>query len=290
MSSRPRLTAIITTFNEERNIAECVEALLWTGCVLVVDSFSTDRTVEIVKGYPAVRLLQHVYHGAAAQKNWAMDQTDSEWILIFDADERCTPALRDEIERVLDAPQHDAYVIRRDCLFLGKLIKHSGWANDRVLRLFRRGKARNENRRVHAQLVATGEPGALKHPMLHLMTHTLDEHIERVVRYSWWGAAQAWREGRRAGLNEVLGRSAFRFFRTYVLQLGFLDGMRGLVFCMLQATGTYLKWARLWSWHVNAKRGIAPQLPTFDDDPGTWDGDGSEEIERVTATDPARRA
>ena len=107
--------------------------------------------------------------------------------------------------------------------------------------------------------------------MLHLMTHTLDEHIERIVRYSWWGAAQAWREGRRAGVVEVFGRPAFRFFRTYVVQLGFLDGMRGLVFCLLQATGSYLKWARLWSWHVNAKRGIAPQLPTFDEyrGPGT---------------------
>ena len=82
----------------------------------------------------------------------------------------------------------------------------------------------------------------------------------------------------------------FRFFRTYVLQLGLLDGMRGLVFCLLQATGTYLKWARLWSWHVNAKRGIAPQLPTFDEDPGTWSAEGAEEPDRVSAApDSARR-
>lgn len=270
MQSRPTISGIITTYNEERNIAECIESLLWCDEVIVVDSHSTDRTAEIARSYDKVRYSERTYFGAASQKNFAMDQSVCDWMLILDADERCTPELRAEMEGLLSAPTHDAYVIRRKCFFLGKVIRFSGWRHDRVLRFLKRGAARCENRRVHAQLVSKDPPGLLENPMLHYMTHTLDEHIERTVRYSWWGAAQAWREGKTAGLTKVAGRSSFRFFRTYVLQLGVLDGMRGLVFCFLQATGTYLKWARLWSWHVNAKRGIAPQLPIFDDNPEIW--------------------
>ncbi len=104
------------------------------------------------------------------------------------------------------------------------------------------------------------------------MVDDFHEYVLRIVKYSHWGAAQGFREGRKSGLKEVLGRSVWRFFRTYCLQLGVLDGMRGLVFCMLQAYGTYLKWSLLWSWRVNEKRDIAPNLPAFDENEETWQG------------------
>jgi glycosyltransferase involved in cell wall biosynthesis len=289
MSTRAKLSVIVTTFNEQRHIGECLEALQWCDDVLVVDSFSTDRTVEIARSYGNVRVIQRPYYGGASQKNWAMNQVSGEWILIFDSDERCTPALRAEIEQVLTAPTHEAYAIRRLCYFLGKPIRYSGWKNDKVVRLLRRGTGCYQNRRVHAQLVTRSPAKLLKNPMLHYMTETLDEYIQCVVRYSWWGAAQAWREGRRTGVPEILVRSLYRFFRTYVLQLGFLDGARGLVFCMLQAMGCYVKWSMLWSWHVNMKRGIAPDLPVFDEDPETWRGLEPIESARADAelADPA---
>jgi glycosyltransferase involved in cell wall biosynthesis len=278
-ASRPRVSAIVTTFNEEVHIAGCIESLLWCDEILVVDSFSTDRTAEISRGYDKVNFVQRTYFGSAAQKNWAMDQVTNEWILIFDADERCTPELQREIEELLAAgPSHEAYTIHRRVYFLDRRIRFSGWQNDRVVRLVKNGSARYPNRRVHADMVTRGPAPVLRSSMEHYMTDSLDEYIRRIEKYSFWGAAQNWREKKTSGPMAVFGRSIWRFFRTYIFQLGVLDGMHGLVFCMLQAYGTYLKWALLWGWHVNAARGRMPDLPIFDDSEETWRGldeDGS---------------
>lgn len=274
---RQSVSAIITTFNEEANIAACIESLTWCDEILVVDSFSTDRTPEISRGYEKVRFLQRTYYGSASQKNWAMDQVEHDWILIFDADERCTPALQKEIEKLLTkGPDHDAYTIKRRVYFLGKQIRFSGWQHDRVVRLVRTGSARYPNRRVHADMVTRGPAPVLRHPMEHYMAETLDEYIPRIMKYSIWGAAQGWKEGKKSGVAEVFGRSVWRFFRTYVIQGGIFDGMHGLVFCMLQAFGTYQKWAILWGWRKNARRGIEPRLPVFDDDESVWRGPDEE--------------
>ena len=270
---RPPISAIVTTYNEEINILECLRSLLWCDEILVVDSYSTDRTPEIVRGQEGVRFLQRTYYGSASQKNWAMDQVAHEWILIFDADERCTPKLQREIEELLArGPDCDAYTINRRVFFLGKRIRFSGWQHDRVVRLIRHGTARYPNRRVHADMETTGPPKVLRQPMDHYMTETLDEYIPRILKYSVWGAAQGWKEGKTAGFAEVFLRPVWRFFRTYVVQGGFLDGMHGLVFCMLQAMGTYQKWALLWSWRWNESRGLEPNLPVFDENAETWKG------------------
>lgn len=265
------ISAIITTLNEEQHIGECIESLLWCDEILVVDSFSTDRTAEICRSYEKVRFHQRTYYGSAAQKNWAMDQVKNEWILIFDADERCTPALQKEIQDLLArGPSHDAYTIRRRVYFMNQVIRFSGWQNDRVVRLVRRGTARYPNRRVHADMITRGPAPELRNPMTHYMTDSLDEYTRRIEKYSFWGASQNWREGRKSGFTEIFGRSVWRFLRTYIFQLGILDGLHGLVFCMLQSYGTYLKWALLWGWHVNAARGRMPALPEFDESEDTW--------------------
>jgi glycosyltransferase involved in cell wall biosynthesis len=282
---RPAVSAIVTTFNEEANIAACIESLLWCDEILVVDSFSTDRTPEICRGYEKVRFFQRTYFGSASQKNWAMDQVTSDWILIFDADERCTPALQREIEELLAAgPKQEAYTINRRVYFLDRVIRFSGWQHDQVVRLVRNGSARYPNRRVHADMMTRGPAPVLRNSMEHYMADSLDEYIRRIEKYSFWGAAQNWKERKQAGFLEVFGRSIWRFFRTYVFQLGILDGMHGLVFCMLQAYGTYLKWALLWGWHVNAARGRMPSLPIFDDSEETWRGLDDEPAGRPAAS------
>jgi glycosyltransferase involved in cell wall biosynthesis len=276
-TDRPGISAIITTFNEEVNIAGCIESLLWCDEILVVDSFSTDGTPEIAAAYERVRFVQRTYFGSAAQKNWAMDQVRHDWILIFDADERCTPALQRELEDLLaEGPEHDAYTVNRRAYFLDRRIRFSGWQNDRVVRLVRKGTARYPNRRVHADMDTLGPAPVLRNSMEHYMVESLNEYIPRIMKYSVWGAAQMWKDGRRAGFKEVYGRSVWRFFRTYVLQLGVLDGMHGLVFCMLQAFGTYMKWSILWGWQVNARRGREPELPVFDDSEETWRQPGAD--------------
>jgi Glycosyl transferase family 2 len=270
---RPPVSAIVTTYNEERNLGACIESLLWCDEILLVDSFSTDRTAEVARRYDHVTFVQRTYYGSASQKNWAMDQVKHDWILIFDADERCTPALRKELETLLArGPAYDAYTIHRRVYFLDRVIRFSGWQRDRVVRLVRKGTARYPNRRVHADMKTRGPAPVLKNSMEHYMVESLEEYIPRIMKYSYWGAAQGWRDGKNAGLLEVLGRSGWRFFRTYLVQLGILDGLHGLVFCMLQAFGTYMKWATLWGWRVNERRGLLPKLPPFDDDEQVWAG------------------
>ncbi len=272
-SGRPKISCVITTFNEENNIADCLDSLLWCDEILVVDSFSTDRTPEIVQGYDEVTFHQRTYFGSAAQKNWAMDQCQHDWLLIFDADERCTPKLRREIEGLLAGnPTFEAYTIRRRVFFLGKVIRFSGWQHDQVVRLLKQGSGRYPNRRVHADMKTRGPAPLLKNVMDHYMVEDFHKYALRIVKYSHWGASQGWKEGKRPGFAEVFGRSVWRFFRTYFVQLGAFDGMRGLVFCLLQAYGTYLKWSILWSWRVNEARGVQPNLPEFDDKAETWSG------------------
>ncbi len=266
-AGRPKVSALVLTFNEERHIGACLERLQWCDEIVVVDSFSSDRTPEIARRFDRVRLLQHTYYGAGPQRNWALRHLRHEWILIFDADERCTPELRDELQAILlSAPSLDAYTIHRRVFLLGRRIRFSGWQHDRVVRLVRRGTARYQNRRVHAKMIHSGDAPMLRHSMDHFMSDNLDDYIRRIVKYSWWGAGQAYRDGKRAGVFTIATRSAFRFLRTYVLQLGFLDGTLGLVFCLLQAAGTYMKWSMLWGFRLNEARGIPPTLPDFDEE------------------------
>jgi glycosyltransferase involved in cell wall biosynthesis len=273
-SARPPVSGVVTCFNEERHIRACLESLAWCDEIVVLDSFSTDRTAEIAKSFPSVRFLERTYYGAAAAKNFALDQTRNEWAFVLDSDERCTPELRGEIEALLAAaPPHGAYTVKRRCFFLGREIRFSGWRNDRVVRLIRRGSARHANARVHPRVLVQGEAPALRSPLDHFMIEDFHDYLQRMVKYGHWGAAQAWREGKRASsVGDVLFRPAWRFFRTYVLQLGFLDGGVGIAFCLCQAFATYAKWSLLWSWQEGAAHGRTPQLPEFDEREETWRG------------------
>jgi glycosyltransferase involved in cell wall biosynthesis len=274
------LTAIVPVFNEERNIAECLETLGFADEILVVDSGSTDRTREIASGTPRVRVLEHEYFGNGPQCNWAMDQAAYPWVLIVDADERVTAALAAEISGLLAAgPPADQYFLRRDNVFLDRVIRHSGWGTDRLVRFLRRGSARYPERRVHADIEPRGPAPTLSAPLLHYTFPSLEAYLEKLHRYALWGAADLHRAGRRSGLAAVALRPAWRFFRSYALQGGFLDGTHGLVLCGLQAYGTFLKWARLWEWRRFEALGWKADVPEAPPDatnvrPETEDGRG----------------
>lgn len=264
------LSVVITTYNEEMNVADCIESVLWADQILLVDSFSTDRTLEIAERYP-IEILQREYFGSAAQKNWALDRVEHEWVLIIDADERVPEPLAREILEVLcGEPEVNGYTIRRENVFVDRVIEHSGWSTDTVIRLFRRTKGRYPNRRVHADLDLEGPAPLLEHAFLHYTFRSFDQYFEKFLNYARWGAAQAFREGRRVGALEIAGRPTWRFFRTYVLQLGVLDGLHGLVLCLLQAFGVFLKYAQLWEYRIRSARGETIELPAFDEDPETW--------------------
>jgi glycosyltransferase involved in cell wall biosynthesis len=268
-----QLSAIVTSFNEEVNIRECLESVAFADEVLLVDSFSTDRTVDIARGVPGVRVLQREYFGSAAQKNWAMDQVVHPWVLIVDADERIPEPLAAEITGVIAAqPAADRFYIGRENIFVDRVIRHSGWSTDKVVRLLRRGAARYPKRRVHADIPAVAGTPTLENPMIHYTFRSLDQYLEKLNRYATWGAADLWRKGKRAGPSGLGFRPAWRFLRMYGFQAGFLDGKHGLVLCALQAYGVFLKWAKLWEWRRMEKRGEPVNLPAFDDSEETWEG------------------
>ena len=270
---RPELTALVTSYNEEANIQDCLESVRFADAILLVDSFSTDRTLEIARAIPGVRILQREYFGSAAQKNWAMDQTVHPWVLIVDADERVTPGLAREIQDLLErGPEASFYSIRRRNLFLDRLIRHSGWSTDKVVRLLRRGAARYPRRRVHADIRPEGPAPTLNSSLLHYTFRSLGQYLEKLHRYAEWGAADAYRRGKDSGALQLFFRPAWRFVRTYVFQAGFLDGRHGLVLCMLQAYGVFLKWAKLWEWRRFDHNGWKFELPAYDDSEETWGG------------------
>lgn len=267
---RPKISVIITTFNEEVNVVDCLRSVMWADEIFLVDSFSEDRTVELAREFP-VRVEQRKYYGSAAQKNWSLDQVSHEWVLILDADERVPEALAREIlVMLIKGPRYKGYYIRRQNVMFDKVIRHSGWSTDKVIRFFRRDEGRYPNRRVHADLDIEGPTPVLREPFIHYTYRSLDQYFVKFLKYAEWGAAQGFKEGRKAGFVEIALRPLWRFHRAYILQLGFLDGLHGLVVCSLQAFGVFLKYAWLWEYRIRARLGETIQLPDFDESSDTW--------------------
>jgi glycosyltransferase involved in cell wall biosynthesis len=246
VTPRRPLTVIIPTYDEEESLPDCLASVRFADEILVVDSFSTDRTLEIARQHGA-RIVQREYGYSAQQKNWAIPQASHEWVLLVDADERVTPPLRDEILRLLEqGPAADGYWIRRSNFFLGKRIRFCGWGTDRVIRLFRRDVARYQDRQVHAEIDLPEPLPALASPLEHHTFRSFRQYWRKLDLYSEWGARQMYLEGRRAGGLQILLRPIGRFIRMYVLRLGFLEGAHGVALSLLGAFTVYLKYARLW--------------------------------------------
>jgi glycosyltransferase involved in cell wall biosynthesis len=262
-----RLTALVPTLNEEDNIRACLETLAFADEILVVDSFSSDRTVELAKGFPRTRVLQHEYFGNGPQCNWAIERAAHPWVLVVDADERVTPPLAREIAALLaGGPAANHYRVRRDDIFFGRPIRHAGLGAHGLVRLIRKGSAWYPNRRVHADIETRGPVPVLRHRLTHYTYRSFGDYVDKLHRYAEWGAADRFRKGKRAGLVTVAFRPAWRFFRMFVLQAGFLDGTAGLVVCGLQGYCTFLKYARLWEWSGMERRGEPVGLPTYEED------------------------
>lgn len=249
--ARVPVTVVIAAKNEARHIRACVEsAASWAGEVLVVESGSTDDTAHIAAEAGAT-VFTHPFRTIGAQRNAAVERAVYDWVLVVDADERVTPELAAAVARVVaaSAPGEraapDAYRVPRRNFFLGREIRHGGWERDRPVRLFRR-HLRYDERPVHEHVVTTAAPATLDAPLLHYTYDSLDQYFEKLERYSRWWAEQSFAKGRRASPLAILLRPPARFVTMYVLRLGFLDGVHGLVLAMLAATSVAAKYARLW--------------------------------------------
>lgn len=240
------LTVLIPAGNEEDNIRGCLESVAWADDIFVVDSFSTDRTLEIAREFTD-HIVQHEYVNSATQKNWAIPQCTTDWIMVVDADERVTPELRERVQRILaEGTDCDAFFIKRMTIYFGKLIRHCGWHRDYLVRLWRNGKGRYEDLHVHADVIVDGVTGTIHEYFLHDTYKSWAHLMEKFDRYTTWSAEDLHRSGKRASVVNLTLRPMWRFFRMYVLRHGFLDGKHGLILCTMAAFSVFLKYAKLW--------------------------------------------
>lgn len=244
-----RLSVIIPCKNEQHNIRACVESVRGLADeIIVADSGSSDRTLEIVRAMGGCRLIQREFIDHSSFKNWAIPQAAHPWVLFVDADERVTERLAEEIRRLLAGdPPFDAYCMRRANYFLGHRIKHSGWNTATIIRLFRRDVCRYDRRRVHENVeVPSGRVGRLRGRFLHYTCQDLHEYTARMNRYTSWAAEELHARGRRTGYLGLLLRPPARFLQLYILRGGCLDGVAGLAVCLSGAFYTFSKYAKLW--------------------------------------------
>lgn len=268
---RTKLTALVHTLNEADQVADCLATLDWADEILLLDSFSTDGTVELVRErFPAVRIIQREYLGAAAQKNFGLDNVAHDWVLVVDADERVTPELRDEILRTLENPRHWAYWIGRTNFVLGRRVRFSGLQRDGVRRLMHRGHARYPNKRVHADLVVDGPVGRLEEKFIHYYIRSFDHQATKMTRYAGWAATQLYLDKRRVSAPGILGHSLARFVRDYFINLGILDGAPGLVTVGLHTWYAFWKYAKLWEFNRLASQGVAPPIAKVETNQAVW--------------------
>jgi glycosyltransferase involved in cell wall biosynthesis len=266
------LTALIHTLNEVDQIEACIRSVEFADEIYLLDSFSTDGTVELVRErFPQVRIEQRTSLGSAAQKNYGMDHAANEWILVVDADERVTPELRTEIQTLLGAsPDRWAYSIGRRNFVFGTELHYSGLQHDRVTRLFHRQHARYPNRRVHAALEVDGQIGRLEGKLEHYYVRSFDHMIEKMTRYGFWGATQKFIDGQDASAFDILSHAGARFFRDYFLRLGVLDGAPGLIVVGMHTYYEFWKYAKLWEFNQLKRAGKPVPLPELDQKPETW--------------------
>lgn len=241
-----RISACIICHNEEQNIKRCLETLKWVQDIIVVDSMSTDRTVEIAEAYTD-RIFQRAWPGYAAQKNFALRKAKNDWVLSLDADEAVSKALCDEIlSEIAGSEALDGYRIPRRSFYQGRWINHSGYYPDRQLRLFRREKGRWVGGRVHERMAVEGRVGDLKQDLLHYpYGGRLSGQLKTVNSFSTLLAKDMYDRGKRFHLALLFSRPLFKFLEVYVLKRGFMDGLPGLIIAVSDAYAMFVRYVKL---------------------------------------------
>jgi len=233
-----KITATIITLNEERHIARAIESLRCCDEIIVLDSGSADRTLELAEKLGA-RLLESPWRGYAGQKNWAAQQAS------LDADEALSEALEGEIWNLKkNGPKFDAYTMPRMAQYLGRWILHGGWYPDRKVRLYHREKAQWVGDFVHESVQVRGRLGRLESNLLHFTCDSLSEHLRTMDRYTTLAAEELVSRKRPLGAGHLIVDPTWTFLKTYVVQAGFLDGIEGLTIAYMAALYTFLKYAK----------------------------------------------
>ncbi|MBI5218666.1 MAG: glycosyltransferase family 2 protein [Bacteroidia bacterium] len=243
----PAISVVIITFNEERNIGRCLDSVKEIADeIIVVDSFSTDKTEEICNSYK-VRFFKHEFDGYSNQKNWGNTQAVHPYILSIDADEALSEKLVAEIKKIKSAWTHDAYCFNRITNYCGKWINHCGWYPDRKLRLWDKRRGQWNGALIHedVEMAADARKININADILHYSYYSITGHIAQVNRFTDLTATDAFNKGEKASLFKIFFKPIWKFKRDFIFKLGFLDGYYGFVVCFISAFAAFLKYAKL---------------------------------------------
>jgi glycosyltransferase involved in cell wall biosynthesis len=242
-----KITATVITFNEEHNISDALESLSWADEIIVVDAESHDETVRIARGFTD-RIFVRPWPGYSQQKNFAAEQASHDWIFSLDADERISPELRKSILelKIDNEPELAGFEMARRTFYLGRWIKHSGWWPDHKVRLYDRRRASWRGAYVHESLEIDGRVKRIEGEILHYTVSDASEHHLRMDRYTTLAAEELYTKGKRASIASLLVSPVSVFLRSYLLRLGFLDGIPGLAIARFAMHYEFLKNLKLW--------------------------------------------
>lgn len=243
-----RVTACVLTKNEEHNLAACLETLTWADELQIVDSGSTDGTIEIAKNAGA-RIFHRPWTGFYDQRIYQFGLPETDWLFWLDADERCTPELQKELlafKSQAHEPERKGYNVPRLTYFLGSPIRHCGWFPDRMPRLFRKDSWKFNREGIHAKIKIDGGEGELKELIDHYPYKDLATYYKKMAQYAVETAEYKFKEGRRVSLASAIAIAPARFVKTYLLQGGILDGRAGLIVSWLAAQSDSMKYLELY--------------------------------------------
>ena len=237
MENKQSITGLIITYNEEKNIREVLGCFDFCDEIIIVDSYSTDKTLEIAKEFSNVKIIQNKFEDFTKQRNLALENANNDWILFLDGDERITPPLRKEIIETVKKPDaKDAYYFYRKFFFENKPINYSGTQNDKNFRLFRKSKAKYiVDKKVHETLEVNGTIGVLKNKLLHYSVSDYESYKQKMLRYGKLKGIELAKKKKKYNTITQFSKTFINFFKTYILKLGILDGEKGLELCYLQS-------------------------------------------------------
>lgn len=248
----PKISATVITKNEEKHIAACLRSLQWADEIVVLDSGSDDRTVEIAREFTD-KVFVEQWRGMGLQKNRAAELAQGPWIVSLDADERVPPELAREIRQAIGKGKPATYTVRRKNMYQGKWVRHCGWWPDWVKRVFRKEDAQFSLDVIHDSIQTTSRVKKLKNPIIHYSFDSPEDFLNRTCSYAHHQARELFRNGRKATIWTALSHATFTLLHTYITRLGFLDGTAGLLISVSNFVGVFYRYMMLRHLNLNAR-------------------------------------
>jgi len=257
LASKPSVSAIVVCYNEEENIGRCLKSLQWCDEIVVVDSFSTDRTVEICRQFTTI-IIRRKWAGYRDQKAFAHSKATKDWVLMIDSDEEVTPELQNEIREQLAGAGTlcSGFLLPRLMFYLNRWWRRGGWYPDYDVRLFRRDCAKWGGIDPHEKIIVDGPVRRLQNPLHHFSYRDIADHVQRINRFTSISSRELHTQGERWHLTDALLRPAFRFCRCYFLKRGFMEGFAGFHVAVTAAVYVFLKYAKLWELELEEKKEV----------------------------------